>query len=313
MSNSHCYLFADAGTAYSELVKDVLQRGAVVPPIASSTSPSNRQATKEILGSMFTLTDPRARYIWNDVRPLNGAFCLGNFLYFMSGSVTVDQLSYYNPLASKFSDDGVTIPGSCYGARVWKQMRMVANLLQRDPSTRRAVVTIFNGDVDCHESVDIPCPVTMQFFVRSGVLDMHVTFRSQNVLMVFGYDLFLFTMIQESMAVSLGLALGEYTQFTGSLHFYENERVLAESVLRVKTETEIMPAMEQIGAAGLHRMLELELTYQAYGRNLPDAHVGHVVTMLPQYWQMLCGVLVRFAHLRRDGIPYMRERHMFSA
>lgn len=56
--------------------------------------------------------------------------------------------------------------------------------------------------------------------------------RSQSALMVMPYDLFLLTMLHEAMAVRLGVGLGYYHHFCGSLHYYEDEEELVDAVLR---------------------------------------------------------------------------------
>ena len=47
--------------------------------------------------------------------------------------------------------------------------------------------------------------------------------RSQSLTGLLGYDLFLFTFLQQILALELSVNLGTYTHMIGSLHAYEDE------------------------------------------------------------------------------------------
>ncbi len=91
---------------------------------------------------------------------------------------------------------------------------------------------------------------TMQFLIRGNKLHCLVTMRSQSALMVMPYDLFLYTMFHECVAATIGVDLGTFTQFVGSMHIYEDEIELSSKVLSEDLLPSVppMPAMSQSDA-----------------------------------------------------------------
>jgi thymidylate synthase len=71
----------------------------------------------------------------------------------------------------------------------------------------------------------------MQFILRRGLLDAIVVMRSNDVIWGLPYDMFLFTFLQEMMAVELGVDVGRYHHFAASLHLYEKHRSRAVQIL----------------------------------------------------------------------------------
>ncbi|RYH39567.1 MAG: hypothetical protein EON54_18795 [Alcaligenaceae bacterium] len=70
---------------------------------------------------------------------------------------------------------------------------------------------------------DIPCTCTMQFVIRNRRLHMLTSMRSNDAWLGLPHDVFAFTMIQELVARSVGVELGEYRHSVGSLHLYERD------------------------------------------------------------------------------------------
>jgi thymidylate synthase len=98
------------------------------------------------------------------------------------------------------------------------------------------------------------------------------------------YDVFLFTMLQEMLAVTLGLDLGVYVHVAGSLHLYERHVSLAKRVLaEAPPLTYPMPVMASL--SGLNDFLAAE---RATRLNLPTP-------ALEPYWSELADVLREFA------------------
>ena len=54
--------------------------------------------------------------------------------------------------------------------------------------------------------MDLPCTRTIQFLLRSGHVDAVVYMRSNDAIWGLPYDIFLFTMLQEMLAVELALS-----------------------------------------------------------------------------------------------------------
>jgi thymidylate synthase len=100
------------------------------------------------------------------------------------------------------------------------QLQNVMALLKKKPRSRRAVVQLFNAEDIASEHKEIPCTTTLQFHLRKKQLHLSVTLRSNDAFWGLPHDVFCFTMIQEMMARRLGVELGEYYHYVGSMHVY---------------------------------------------------------------------------------------------
>lgn len=133
-----------------------------------------------------------------------------------------------------FTDDGVF--HGAYGARIHGQLGDVYRTLVRDPDSRQAVLTIFDGTRDLDRpKKDIPCTVAIQFLLRDGYLNMGVTMRSNDVWLGTPYDLLQFSILQGSLAQALDVRVGYYYHSVGSLHLYDRDTAKALPVKESET------------------------------------------------------------------------------
>ena len=181
----------------------------------------------EIFGAMLTLTNPRAR-LSSTVTKGTIFSCLGELLWYLKASDSLEFIKYYIEKYKDFSNDGVALLGA-YGPRIFgknngiNQFKNIINLLQTKPETRQAVIQIFDKNDLLKESKDIPCTCNLQFFIRNKKLDMLVTMRSNDAFIGMPHDIFVFTMIQEIIARTLQVKLGIYKHIVSSLHIYERD------------------------------------------------------------------------------------------
>jgi len=251
-------------------------------------------ATREVLGLSFRLRHPRRRCITNNARRFSLPLALGEFAWHMNKADDVASLAYYAKRWSEFADDGRRIAGSCYGRKIFSanadltsQWDRMLDLLRADLLTRRAMLSLWDHSGLNSSSVDVPCTATIQFLVRSGRVHAVVTMRSNDSIWGLPYDVFLFTMLQEYLAVTLNLELGEYTHFAGSMHLYERHAALAERILRTQDEDFEMPPM----AGALQDFLDAESRIRL-GDLSPRQE-------LHEYWQACAEVLAWYRD-RRD-------------
>lgn len=121
-----------------------------------------------------------------------------------------------------FMDDGVL--HGAYGTRASGKLGEVVRLMERDPDTRQAVVTVFDSDRDLNrQKKDIPCTVALHFMKRGDDLELNVTMRSNDIWLGTPYDFTQFAVAQASVAQALGLWPGKYVHSAGSLHLYERD------------------------------------------------------------------------------------------
>lgn len=113
-----------------------------------------------------------------------------------------------------------------YGPRIIEQVGDCLDILHRDPTTRRAVIAVWN-EHDLTHVGDRPCTVFLQFLVRDGgfgpALELHTHMRSQDVWLGVPYDIFMFSQLQHTAAYILGLPVGQLVHHATSLHIYETD------------------------------------------------------------------------------------------
>ena len=194
------------------------------------------QRTLEFFPAEFELTNPRARRICNPRRKWSLPLAIGEFAWHVSGSDDVNAIAYYADRWRNFSDNGVTIAGSCYGRKIfhgspsrWSRM---LQLMRADPDTRRGVFVFADPDLSFDlGSKDVACTTSIQFMIRKGCLHAFVTMRSNDIIWGLPYDVSLFTMLQELMACELNVEIGSYFHYAASLHLYERHFELAKEIL----------------------------------------------------------------------------------
>ena len=282
---------------------DDIQQWAVSELLRCGTSVAPRQiGTTELAPAWFTLRNPRARYTSLAKRKWKLSLAVGEFCWHSSGSDDVAWIAWYAPRWREFSDDNRIVRGSCYGKRVFTrsngqptQWERVLSTLRGDPASRRAVL-YFDGPAAelMATALDFPCASSLQFLIRENRLHGITSMRSNDVIWGLPYDVFLFTMLQERMAAELGVELGSYYHFAGSLHLYDHHIPLARAILDdVRGVTQPMPPMED------PRHLDTFLKYESQLRAGSLAATPR--DQLFGYWADLFDVLVWHSRYRSAG------------
>lgn len=187
----------------------------------------------ERLHQTITLTEPWRRYCLVPGRKANVAAQIAETMWVLSGRDDVEWLANYLPRAKDFSDDGRTWRGA-YGPRLRNfgapddhrqgtdQLAHVLQLLREDPTTRRAVIQIYDPRVDTAPGKDVPCNNWISFQSRLGLLHMHVAIRSNDLFWGWsGINAFEWSALQEILAGMLGIGVGQITFSISSLHAYD--------------------------------------------------------------------------------------------
>lgn len=129
--------------------------------------PSRAGLTKELCGVNIEITNPLERCFILPHRNDNIFAKIAETIWVLAGRNDIGWLSFYLPRAKDFSDDGKTWRAG-YGPRLRNftgvidlsssdQLMNIAKLLKDDPTTRRAVISLWDPGVDCCDSKDIPC------------------------------------------------------------------------------------------------------------------------------------------------------------
>ncbi len=268
------------------LYRELLKHGR----LAGGTRGDNR----EMLGISLRIHNPRARISRSENRgkPFSA---FGELLWYLSGS---DTLEFIEPYVARYADDAVHgILEGAYGPRLTRmrdridQFASVETLLRERPASKRAVIQLFNAEDIVTHHKEIPCTTTWQFLLRDGLLHMSVTMRSNDAYFGLPHDVFCFTMIQEMMARRLGVEMGEYLQYVGSMHVYESKLdAMAEYVAEGVQQTIAMPAMPNGNPFKLiGQLLHVEQRLRAgeeldASNEMADPYWADIVRLLQVFW-----------------------------
>ena len=250
---------------------------------------------RELSGVVLELTNPLARLSWTETKGTVFS-CLGETLWYLARSNELQFIRYYISMYGKFAELDGTIHGA-YGPRLFgmragvNQIDNVIKLLRRKPTSRQAVVQLFNAEDLLKDYSDIPCTCTMQFFVRKGSLHMVVHMRSNDAFLGLPHDIFAFTFIQELVARSLDLRLGTYKHMVGSLHVYDVDKQKVSEFLKEGYQSRIsMPRMPSGDPwPNLKKLINVE------SRIRQGIHVRVDRYEVPRYWADLMRLLQVFA------------------
>lgn len=197
--------------------------------------------TLEVRNVVLRLSNPRMRLVKLPERPVHLDFALANVLWVCKATKSGDMIMAYNPLGEPFLSEEGEFSGAmgnrmaaAYGDR--RALMSVVTLLRDHPATRRAVVPLLTADDLAEQAKDLPCVTACNYHQRDGQLESTTIMRSQSLVGLLFYDIFLFTMLQEIVATELGVPLGAYTHFCSSLHVYEDE---IESLNRVAGSSQV--------------------------------------------------------------------------
>lgn len=202
-------------------------------------TPSRNGLTKELTHVHIELTHPLERVITVLGRGHSAIAQVAETMWVLAGRQDVDWLGHYLPRAREFSDDG-KVWRAGYGARLRHfgnygadgfvhmerfgvdQLKAVVDLLKAEPNTRRAVMSIWDPEVDTLPGKDIPCNNWLHFLPRDGRLDLHVAVRSNDLMWGWsGINHYEWSVLLEVVAALTGMTVGGLHFSISSLHLYE--------------------------------------------------------------------------------------------
>lgn len=261
---------------------------------------TSRGTTRELAGVLLELGKPRARLSRSELKGkiFSG---IGEFFWYLSGTNSLHFIKYYLKRYEGDSEDGATIYGG-YGPRLFDtrghdQIANIIDLLKRKPTSRRAVIQLFDAADIARDRKEIPCTCTIQFLLRDNLLNMFTTMRSNDSYIGLPHDFFAFTMLQEIIARTLDCGLGTYKHFVGSLYLYEDDLDSAQNYINegVQPTTAAMPAMPRGDPwKAIETVLGIEKTLRE----------GHSVNLaefqLKPYWADIARLLQFFAASRGE-------------
>lgn len=156
-------------------------------------------------------------------------------VWFCSGSNKIAWLSKHTRIWDFFAEKDGTV-SSAYGYR-WRnwfkvdQLETVLRKLRADPSSRQCVVMMWDPEADLTvPQKNVPCPYTFTLNIIGGRLHLHLTVRSNDMILGAPTDIAGFALLQMMLAQELGVPAGVYTHSISNCHIYENQLYVAREL-----------------------------------------------------------------------------------
>jgi thymidylate synthase len=262
----------------------------------------SRGEMREKLGASFRMTNPRARISRSQDRgkPFSA---LGELLWYLGGLNTLEFIKAYIPDYANDAEDGIL--AGAYGPRIHamrgsiNQLENVTKLLKEKPTSKRAVIQLYDAaDIAIHHK-EIPCTTALQFVARNGRLHMSTTMRSNDAYKGLPHDVFCFTILQEMMATRLDLDLGDYIHYATSMHVYDGSiEAMKHYVNEGHQKTVQMPPMPPGDAFSITDVL-----LRAEGDIRAERKVRAADFTNESYWADIIRLLQVFWATKRQDAP----------
>lgn len=215
-----------------ETANDVWKQAVEKLQYAGMTE-SRSGKTYELLHAVFSIANPRQRWLTYRSPPISIAFALAEVVWILNGSNEAQVINFWNPSLSRYAGDGETYHGA-YGYRIVKrfgmdQLERAYYILKREPESRQAIILIWSPIDDLPDTFgkpvdsDIPCNICSLLKVRNSRLEWTQIIRSNDIYRGVPYNFVQFTTLQEILAGWLEIDVGSYTQFSDSLHLYQSD------------------------------------------------------------------------------------------
>ena len=284
------------------------------------TTKPRDQETKELLNYHLVIHNPRNRVITSTARKISPQYLLGELVWYLVGKNTIDDILPFSKFWANITNSGkpdsmsdhypagtvnsnygnrifghATIPGFVFDQRSkTNQWSTVKRILQADPDSRQAIINI-HVPSDRHEgNKDVPCTLSLQFFIRENALHMIVNMRSNDIIRGFCNDVFQFSMLQEILLLELRkfyptLELGQYFHNTGSMHLYEMHYPMADGIQNEEVCDFNMIEMDDFNSDILEGLVKITKAFsdlKTSGGDLPSTFEGYDgFDQLTFYWK----------------------------
>ncbi len=196
---------------YPKLLNRIIKQGEII-----------REAkTIEISPFVFQVLNPLSISIFYKSLNFNYSSLIMKRLQILNGTADIKALCFYDPSIKTKIDPLTGLYDGAYGPRIKSQIDYSYQLLKREPTSRRAVISIYDRKAQNENlTFDVPSTISLQFLLRKNKLNLICYMRSNDFWNGLPFDIGIFTFLQEVMASWLKVKLGTYTHFVGSAHIY---------------------------------------------------------------------------------------------
>ena len=212
--------FKNADEAYKYFFREIMKNGIEFDD------------TKALFNVGFTIQQPLNNSIHNKgsivPRNWNPEYAQAEWQWYLTGDPRISTLGeIYGkipPIWKRMADENGQV-NSNYGYQ-WERARQLENVVEmliKNPSTRRACISIYDGKEISDYASDTPCTYAVQFTILDNRLNMCVTMRSNDLWFGFCNDQYCFSKLQQLVSERLKLKTGTYYHFVHNLHLYNKQ------------------------------------------------------------------------------------------
>lgn len=179
--------------------------------------------TKALFNVGFEILNPLDNKIRTEKRKWNKDYAEFEWQWYLSGDPSGLEISKRAKIWEKCMDNNGNV-NSNYGYH-WKQndqINYVINELIKNPSSRRASISIYNAKNRHNFENDTPCTYAINFYILDDRLNMSVMMRSNDVWYGFCNDQYCFSKLQEMISKTIDVKVGTYYHFVNNIHIYNN-------------------------------------------------------------------------------------------
>ena len=183
--------------------------------------------TRALFNVGFYLENPMDNLIEDQDRDWKWNYAEAEWQWYLSGDRNIKKLGELYGKVPEIWKRMADVNGNVNSNYGWqwqrnKQLNEAIYLLKRNPRTRQACISIFDGKEYDKYTHDTPCTYAVQFTIIGQKLNMCVTMRSNDLWYGFCNDQYCVSKLQELVAIETGLLIGNYYHFAHNLHLYDN-------------------------------------------------------------------------------------------
>ena len=180
--------------------------------------------TKAVYNVGILIKNPTQRDITTKWRKWSKKYAEREWNWYLSGNPSVEELKKFAPKWDEMHGSD-NIVNSNYGFQWMRngQLDKCIEQLKKNPNSRQAWVSIYDGKEKDKSAFDTPCTLAVGFDINPATpdcLNMTVMMRSNDIIYGFCNDQYCFSKLQEMVAEKLGLKVGTYYHFAHDMHIY---------------------------------------------------------------------------------------------
>ena len=209
------WIFNNANSAFDYYKSQILSNGI------------DFDDTKALFNVGFTIQNPMDNHISCEQRNWKQDYAEAEWQWYLTGDPHVQRLGkIYGKIPEiwkRMANEWGSV-NSNYGWQ-WErngQLDKVIKLLNDNPKTRQAAISIYDAKEIKSYKYDTPCTYAVQFTILDNKLNMCVTMRSNDLWYGFCNDQYCFSKLQKLVADEVGWPVGTYFHFAHNLHLYNN-------------------------------------------------------------------------------------------